>query len=262
VSVESAIDELYQAPLSEFTSRRNALAKTLTGADRQRVSKLAKPTVIPWTVNQLYWTARPLYERLAKSGQKLREAQIAALKGRSSDVRAATDAHRAALADAVEKGVALATASGSNPGTDPLARMLEALSLSANPPDRPGRFTEIVQPAGFEALSGISPAVKPASHTSRPEKPVLHLTRAPAPVKERDRHSEQAERKRALEEERRRREAAAENKKRDAEIKHVEQTLTRAKAAEARAREAFDEARRQVGELEEKLLRLRSLFSI
>ena len=62
---------------------------------------LQKPTVVPWAVNQVYWHARPVYDRLVSSGEKLRAAQIEALKGRSADVRRATEAHRKALADAV-----------------------------------------------------------------------------------------------------------------------------------------------------------------
>ena len=51
--LDSEIDALYQKPLDEFTAARNTLAKTLAGADAARVRKLPKPTVVPWTVNQL-----------------------------------------------------------------------------------------------------------------------------------------------------------------------------------------------------------------
>ena len=50
--------QLYQQPLSAFTAARNALAKTLSGAEAHRIKRLAKPTVVPWTINQLYWRAR------------------------------------------------------------------------------------------------------------------------------------------------------------------------------------------------------------
>jgi hypothetical protein len=57
-ALESSIDNLYRAALSEFVGARAALAKTLSGADAQRVKKLPKPTVVPWAVNQLYWRDR------------------------------------------------------------------------------------------------------------------------------------------------------------------------------------------------------------
>src|SRR5262245_5178708 len=94
-SIEALIDDLYKRPLSQFTSARDALAKSLKGtnaAAATRVKELAKPLVVPWAVNQLYWRARPAYNQLAKSGEKLRTAQIAALGGRSADVHSATAA--------------------------------------------------------------------------------------------------------------------------------------------------------------------------
>ncbi len=63
-TLESKIDELYQAPLDEFVSSRTALAKTLGGADARRVKKLAKPTVVPWALNQLHWKVRLAWDRL------------------------------------------------------------------------------------------------------------------------------------------------------------------------------------------------------
>jgi hypothetical protein len=157
-ALDSKIDELYQLPLSAFTAGRNALAKTLSGADAARVKTLAKPTVVPWAVNQLYWQARPVYDRLMKTGEALRKAQIAALKGRTVDVRRAIDAHRKAVADASHEAAALAEKQGSRPAADDLARMLETLSLAATRPAPAGRLTELLQPSGFEALAGITPA--------------------------------------------------------------------------------------------------------
>src|SRR4051794_8077268 len=93
-SLDAKIDDLYSRPLADFTPTRNALAKTLAGAEAARVKRLAKPSLVPWAINQVYWHARPLYDRVMKTGDKLRHAQIAALEGKSADVRAAADAHR------------------------------------------------------------------------------------------------------------------------------------------------------------------------
>src|SRR5262249_32643012 len=122
MTLESQIDELYKLPLAEFTAARNALAKSLSGDDSKRVKSLEKPTVVPWSVNQLFWRARPVYDRLMKAGAALRQAQLAALKGRSSDVRAASEEHRKALGAAATETSRLASATGARPDPDPLNR--------------------------------------------------------------------------------------------------------------------------------------------
>ena len=159
--IDDRIDDLYKLPLSEFTSARNALAKTLkaSGDDAARVKALSKPTVVPWAINQLYWHAPKTYERLLDRGAKLRKAQIAALsgKGKQDALREATDAHRAAVAEASREATRLA---GTHVHADELTRTLEALSLAADPPDHPGRLTEALQPAGFEALTGVEPVAR------------------------------------------------------------------------------------------------------
>ena len=167
-SVEPDIDALYQQPLSAFTAARNALAKTLSGAEAHRIKRLAKPTLVPWTVNQLYWRARDVYDRVSATGRTLRDAQIAALKGRGVDSgapRRITEKRsptRCARAEAGGEG-------GAHPSADQLGRMLEALSLAKQPPETPGRLTELLQPSGFEALAGIAPAaVDRPQPSSRP----------------------------------------------------------------------------------------------
>ena len=45
------LDRLFQAPLSEFTAKRNELLKTAAGADKAAIRTLQKPTVSAWAVN-------------------------------------------------------------------------------------------------------------------------------------------------------------------------------------------------------------------
>jgi len=167
-SIESRIDDLYKAPLREFVPERTALAKTLSGAEARRVRRLPKPAVVPWAVNQVYWRARSDYDRVKKSGEKLRSAQLAALKttNRGDDVRKAGDAHREALRQAVATALKLAQQAGVHPNADTLTQTFEALSLATSLPDAPGRLTSPLQPAGFEALAGVSiPARAVATRT-------------------------------------------------------------------------------------------------
>jgi hypothetical protein len=251
---DAQIDDLYRQPLAEFIGARNALAKTLAGDEAARVRKLAKPTVVPWAVNQVYWQSRPVYDRLLKAGERLRKVQIAALEGRSADVRAASDAHRHAIADAVREAERLAAAAGQQPSADALARTFETLSLAAEPPETPGRLTQPLQPAGFEALTGLTPMMAPAqpaaraipaagaggSETAVPKKPGRS-----AGDRQREREEAAAARRRE-----------AEEKKRDAEIKKAEAAVERAKAAESMARDTLERATRDVHDAEAALKRL------
>ena len=222
-TLDSRIDDLYSGPLDTFIADRTALAKSLTGEDAKRVRSLAKPTVVPWAVNQVYWHERPTYEAVIKSGERLRKAQIAALEGRTADVRAASETHRRALADAVKAAERLAATSGSKPGPDALMRTFETLSLAAKHSEAPGRLTRPLQPAGFEALGGI--ALKG---------PVVKQPATP-PVSAAARRKEEAARQK---------EEAA-RKKREAAVKKAEAALERARrrvaAAEAQLRQTRDD---------------------
>ena len=279
-ALDAKIDELYRLPLNEFTGARNALAKSLTPDEAKRIKALAKPTVVPWAVNQVYWRARGTYDRLMKSGEKLRAAQIAALEGRAADVRAASDAHRRAVGDAVAEAERLAAPAGAKPGADVLARTFESLSLATGEPEPPGRLTGALQPAGFEALTGITPQPQPAAlrvvgrthgSASAPvgagSAPTRAGTRAaptntgvgadprvdPGRTNAQTKAREAAEAKRAADEARR---AAAEQKKHEAAVKDAEAELARVEGAERQAREVWErahdallDARRRLAEL-------------
>jgi hypothetical protein len=246
VSLDDHVDELYQRPLTEFVAARTALAKTLKGEQAALVKRLEKPTLVPWAVNQLYWRERKTFDRLMASGRELRAAQIAALKGKSSDLRAATTNHRAALADAVATATQLAAQAGSHPQPDPLSRMLEALSLAQEPPGRLGRLTELLQPAGFEALAGVTPAARPSppSRASKSEAAAPHGNRkaahGPAATARATPAAESAAERRRAEQ------AAAERKAAQAAVQAAEGQLDRARAAQSRAEAHADAVRQQL----------------
>jgi len=214
-SLDAKIDELYRAPLGEFVAARTALAKTLSGDDAKQVKALLKPTVVPWAVNQVYWQARTVYDRLIKSGEKLREAQVAALGGKKADIRAATDTHRKAIAEAVQHAEKIAAADGAHPAADALLRTFETISLASEPLATPGRLTKALQPAGFEALAGVRVAPQ-----------IIKRVEAKREEEERNKPTAAEIRK-----------AVATRKKHEAEIKKAEAALERArrKMAEAAA---------------------------
>lgn len=228
MSLDAKIDDLYRQPFDDFIAERNALAKTLSGADAKRVRALAKPTVVPWAVNQVYWHARPTYDKAIKSGERLRTAQIASLEGRRGvDVREAGDAHRRAIADAVKEAERLAAAAGASPAADALMRTFETLSLAAGSPEAPGRLTKALQPAGFEALAGVTPKAVPAPLAFKARERSGSEKAAPgSPSSKGDRKKEQA--------------AAEAAHKRDAAIKSATAAVARAETAEQLARAAWE----------------------
>lgn len=257
-ALDAKIDDLYSRPLSEFTPARNALAKTLSGADTARVKALAKPAVVPWAINQVYWHARPVYDRLLKAGEKLRHAQIAALEGKPADVRSAAATHRTAIAEAVKEAERLAAAVGSHPAADALTRTLESLSLAPRPPADPGRLTEMLQPSGFEALAGIGIAPHAKVEGKRPpEKVQVESGKAHGEKKPDEKaRKQQAD---ALKEDRAQqaREAAA-ARAREAAIKKAEAALARAQAAERLAHDAWLRAQRDVDDIRQRLVSAKS----
>jgi len=249
--LDSKIDDLYKGPLTEFVAARAALAKTVAGDEAKRVKGLQKPTVVPWAVNQVYWRARPVYDRLAGSGEKLREAQIAALKGKASDVRRATEVHRKAMGEAVAEALRLASGAGVHPSADELTRTLEAVSLARDGTEPPGRLTKALRPAGFEALAGVpvkavpraEPFAKaPAQAQGRP----YLVAKTPSAAPKREVENRRA-RQKEIEEERRRKKAA----------ERATQAVARAKAVEARTRSAWERAKRELAAAELALQRSR-----
>ena len=238
--VESSIDDLYKGPLSEFVPARTRLAKTLTGAEAQRVKALKKPTVVPWTVNQVS-LARAA--RLRSPRQKRRRAPERAGRGVErpigEHVRAASESHRRAISEAVAEGSRLASRADAHPSAEELARMFEAVSLTPDLPDPPGRLVKTLAPPGFEALAGIAikPATRersapPADRATPPATPSRPTLVAPAPAA------------RVVEDTRRReREQAAAERRNRAAIQKAETALRRATAAEARTRQAWERAR-------------------
>jgi hypothetical protein len=96
---DDAADDLYGAPLDEFVSRRDALAKELrAGGDRDgaaAVKKLPKPTRAAWAVNRLVRDRPDEIRALLHAGEALEGAQRQLLGGADREVlREAAEAAR------------------------------------------------------------------------------------------------------------------------------------------------------------------------
>src|SRR3954465_7834102 len=99
---DDRMDRLYDLPLSEFTSERNALAAELRASGDHEaaalVKALRKPSAAAWAVNQLVRADPDLVEALLGAGGELRQAHRQAASGRgAAQLRSAAEAERRAV---------------------------------------------------------------------------------------------------------------------------------------------------------------------
>jgi hypothetical protein len=176
--LDDDIDALFKLPLTEFVGARKALAARLKQngfvSEAEGVKALAKPSISAWTVNQLYWRHREVFDELIATGQRFRKAQAT---GKMVNMREALDARREALSRLSELATEALRTAGHNPSLDTLRRIgttLEALSAATSVSDRPtlGRLTEDIDPPGFDSLGSFAPS---AGLTKRAAEP-LHVS--------------------------------------------------------------------------------------
>src|SRR5688572_12884587 len=172
-SLDDRIDKLYLLPLDEFTAARNALAKE---SGDTSVKKLEKPNLAAWTVNQLYWRERKIYEDVIKAAERMRAVYKQMLAGKNADVRGAEDIHQEALREAKQAARRMLE-EGGHPNPDvvmmPVAETLDALPGE----EPPGRLTKPLRRMGFNVLEGV-----PISGKAGPIRPKVE--KKAAPVKE------------------------------------------------------------------------------
>jgi hypothetical protein len=165
IDVEAEIDRLYQLSLAEFVAARNALAAKLkAGEDKDnaaRVRELGRPNVAAWAANLAYWTARPEFDALMESTQRLQSAQAQGAAGTA--LREAMKERREANAAVMERAKSLLVAAGHGASQDTLRRVsgtLEALAAESARADGvrvpPGRLIRDLEPPGFEAVRQLA----------------------------------------------------------------------------------------------------------
>lgn len=164
--LEGDVDALFKLPLAEFIVARNALATALKKAGRKdeaaQLKILVKPSVSAWTVNQLYWDHRDVFDQLIESGARFHKAQSSSTAGKLADMRGALDAQRKALAQLSELATSVLRDAGHNSTPDTIHRIattLQAMSAYTSRPGapRPGHLTHDVDPPGFESLAAFIP---------------------------------------------------------------------------------------------------------
>jgi len=147
---------------------RNDLARRLTKAGRTdaaaEVKQLSKPSVPVWTANQLARREPGELRALLRSAEELRKAQERALGGKGgSDLQDRVAEQRRAVRALARLGRDILADEGraaSDAIVERIAKTLDAAALDegARFQLRAGRLTEELEPPGFEALAGMTPA--------------------------------------------------------------------------------------------------------
>ena len=166
---DNALAELYRAPHDEFVAERKRLATELTsGGDKPagtRLSKLRRPSVPAWAVNQLWWKARPAFEQLFEHAARLRDGDLDA-----------ANAHRAALSALRTRAQQLLSEAGHPVNEATLRRVSTTLSALAAAggfgPDPAGALAYEREPPGFDAFGDTA--------SFRSEKPAATVRAEPA----------------------------------------------------------------------------------
>ena len=189
--LEAAIDRLYQLPVADFTEARNALAAARRAAGdtdgASRVKALAKPSVVAWAVNQVFWSEREAFDTVVEAVREVLAAQRGALVGDADvDVRGAMRRKGEALQAAVlvaERKVEEAggtMGSGFQQGFVATLEALVGMQITGDPKGpRAGRLVAELQASGFDMALNLAALNLPAL----PRAPVVGATAtSPAPV--------------------------------------------------------------------------------
>ena len=229
--------ELYGLSADEFTAARNARAKELKPESPElaaALAKLPKPSAAAAAVNRIARREPSEVRAQIQAGKRLREAQEAAVAGKSSDLQGAVGEHRAALervqrearklklsAAVLERVVATVRAASVDPELQPLLER--------------GLLAREVEGSGFSLDPGLVAAV-PARKTAKARP-------APKPAKAKDDEAAKARLRKAKE-----RLAAASK-----EASTAQKNLARAEREAERAAEAVAKAEADVRDAERAL---------
>jgi len=266
--LEDEIDALYAVPLGDFVAARNALAKR-AGTRAAEVKALPKPNAAAWSVNQLYWHQRAVFDALVKASQSRRQAVVKQLGGKDADASSADLKHRAAVEKALDAAMTFLRNAGD--ALTPVTTGAIRHTLEAVPsPDVNGRLIRPLESVGFGMLSQLM-ASAPGASTRAPAEVVVMTrsgrgatTAAPAKPAKPSKADEQAARRAEAERQKERARAVKEfdaAKAREREATAVFAKATRA-IEQARARIAALEAdvkaaREAVGDRQEEVDRAR-----
>src|SRR4029077_7327830 len=129
--------------------------------EADRISKLRKPSVSAWAVNQLVRTQKRDVTALFKEGDALKRAQADLLEGRgdAAGLRESTTRQRGAVSDLVDKARGLLSAGGQELSRatidrDSATHAAAALDEEARAQVQPGCLERELQHVGLGPLGG------------------------------------------------------------------------------------------------------------
>jgi len=156
--VDPEVEALYGLPLDEFTKARDVLAKERgksgDKAGAAEVKAQRKPSVTAWALNQLARRHPADVDALLEAGQRVREAQTAALEGDPSGLREASREEAVLVQGLAERALGVLAEAGraaTPTQQERLAATLRAAAVDAEAGDRlrRGVLATELSPAGF-----------------------------------------------------------------------------------------------------------------
>jgi len=258
-SYERAVSTLFSAPHESFVSERRRLAGELKAegdkAGAAQLSKLGRPPLSAWAVNQLWWHAREAFGELFETAAQLRKGKLSA-----------SPAHRKAIAKLGVRAQQLLNEGGHSVNDATLRRITMTLSgLAATggfEPEPPGALSKDRDPPGFEAFgiessSGEQVEGAPAAD-EKTKHPAADAKRASeAAAEERKREAQAVERRREAQAAERKREAEAQAK-RLAQRKKLESELSDAQVKLAEREHERDRITKELAAAEREVERARA----
>lgn len=229
MSYDDAARALFQVPHGEFVAERKRLAAELKAAGDKlgasRISRLQRPPVTAWAVNQLYWHARDAVDAFFELAARLRAGDLSA-----------TAAHREALAKLRSRAAAMLGDAGHGANEATLRRIALTLSAVAAAgtwmPDAPGQLSADRDPPGFDAVGVINAPAAPLPTKPDPVKYDFDAPIAPVEVALAPPPTPSAPKRNALAElAAKRKEMADEEKRRKAAEKRGEEYVPQEKPA-------------------------------
>ncbi len=275
-SVEKALEELYSKGPSEFTKKRDAIAKDLKAqGDDEAASAVRarrKPTQIAWVLNQLARRHPDDVAELVDVGRELAREQRKALRGEATtSFRESIDRQRKVVGGLTRRTADLMKELGLDPSghLDEVASALQAALVDPavgaqleegrleKPPEAAAGFAGPSGPIAVTTRGASEAPRQPArpAKKARAERPARPNRRAEATARKREEARERAERqaqalakKRALAKERAERQATQRAEKKAiaalrAAEREAEKRRKAAMKAEEEARKAIEHAK-------------------
>jgi hypothetical protein len=248
------LDRPFAAPLDQFVSVRNDLARQLRDDGKrdeaERVKAMRKPTAVVWALNQLARNDRAGIRQLLKLADRLRAVQTG--RSRASFQEAQRDFSTATWRLA-KQATGLLSETGRRPPPSMTQRLNRALMAAAASPEtsnvlRAGRLTEEPETIGFGGIGEVK--ITPATRRRREDNERQDRERQ-SRVANQTAKREQAEAER---EQRRRQREEAEHEN----VEAAQRDVRAAKGEVARLSRQLEQAQTRLDRAEEKLKQLQS----